>query len=532
MPLYPGAIIDLVPGFDEPMDPVRVNAHTAVVDVVRLRPREGKAWHFYIYKDGTVYQFVDTSCRAAADGAGNPDTISIEVWDGYPSIWDGSDPVPDYTDAQRAAMVRLLAWIFEAHPKIPRKMAADSVPGPTSHGLSWHRLGIDPWRVAGGLTYSPTPGKPCPGDAKIESLWAILAEALGVTLHKYNLGVHMQNPAVGRMTSVYGPRAPIPGVTTATFHAGIDIANVIGTDIVAAFAGRVIAAGENIVPYRSGLGVLIENPDGEAQYYGHLSKILVKVGQWVDKSALIGKMGATGNVTGPHLHFEIWANAKDHKSHRDPLIDFKHFGITPGVGAPVKTVPEADQIRLEASGHYTGEIDGIAGPLWDGAVRAFQRENGLREDGDFGQISRKTYDTRYYGHHKAVQERLKALIRPSTGRPYYEGAVDGIVGTWERNAVGAFQTDHGLLVDHVWGARSQATYEAVVAKPAPEPAPKPEPEPEPKPQPEPEPEPKPQPEPEPAPEAPPVVLPDGTDLDLLAEKITDLFLRRLAERLS
>jgi len=136
----------------------------------------------------------------------------------------------------------------------------------------------------------------------------------------------MINPAVGRITSEYGPRRLMGN----TFHAGIDIANATGTDVWAAFDGTVVETGTNIEPGRSGKGIRIRCDDGETTYYGHLSAILVRPGQRVQRGQHIGEMGATGNVTGPHLHFEIWRSASG-TTHRDPRIDFRHFGVTPGV---------------------------------------------------------------------------------------------------------------------------------------------------------------------------------------------------------
>lgn len=200
----------------------------------------------------------------------------------------------------------------------------------------------------------------------------------------------MASPARGRATSPYGPRKPIPGVTSASFHAGQDIANDTGTPIFAAFAGTVRKAGWGIVPYRSGNGILIANPDGEGQYYGHLSRIRVKVGQKVARGERIGDMGATGNVTGPHLHFETWAKATDYRSHYNPLVLFKKYGVRLGSGLlappPAKTPPTsttaptdwfdmASQADLEkavwavlnrdiAVGGATGERHGGKAPLY------------------------------------------------------------------------------------------------------------------------------------------------------------------------
>jgi murein DD-endopeptidase MepM/ murein hydrolase activator NlpD len=108
---------------------------------------------------------------------------------------------------------------------------------------------------------------------------------------------------------------PTRGVWTSGFgyrwgalHAGIDIANAIGTPILAASDGVVISAG----PY-AGYGnmVKLRHADGTVTLYGHLSSIGVDVGQRVWAGDQIAKMGNTGNSTGPHLHFEVHVNGTD-----------------------------------------------------------------------------------------------------------------------------------------------------------------------------------------------------------------------------
>lgn len=224
----------------------------------------------------------------------------------------------------------------------------------------------------------------------------------------------MTSPAQGRVSSEYGRRAPIPGVTSGTFHAGIDIANKVGTPVYAAFAGTVVGAGTNGVPGRSGKYILIQNPDGERQYYGHLNKIRVKAGQKVKQGQRIGDMGATGNVTGPHLHFEIWRNSS-HTSHRNPRIDFNHFGIAPG-SKPKATssAPKPKPAPKPAKGKSSAAVlkrqrdlnryakaglveDGIRGPVmkaWDKWVRQAQghlnkfrsSRKKLIKDGHYGPV--------------------------------------------------------------------------------------------------------------------------------------------------
>ena len=137
----------------------------------------------------------------------------------------------------------------------------------------------------------------------------------------------MANPAAGRVSSEfsYARKHPITGQITV--HYGIDIANATGTPINAAFSGTVEKVGWAIVAGRTGLGILIRNPDGERQYYGHLSVARVNRGQTVKEGQRIGDMGETGQVTGPHLHFETWDTAR---SPRNPRLWFSSHGLTPG----------------------------------------------------------------------------------------------------------------------------------------------------------------------------------------------------------
>ena len=111
-------------------------------------------------------------------------------------------------------------------------------------------------------------------------------------------------PVRGRITSPYGMRV-ISG--RKDFHAGIDIGSPTGTNIVAAESGRVSYAG-----YMRGYGnVIILSHDGAySTVYGHNSVNLVKKGQYVKRGNIIGKVGSTGNATGPHLHFEVRLSGK------------------------------------------------------------------------------------------------------------------------------------------------------------------------------------------------------------------------------
>jgi len=107
-------------------------------------------------------------------------------------------------------------------------------------------------------------------------------------------------------------------------HAGIDIANAIGTPVVAAADGIVIAAGAE-----GGYGNLVKlrHADGTVTLYGHNSSVLVTVGERVMAGDQIAKMGNTGNSTGPHCHFEVHLNGTDRV---DPVGWLAKRGLSPG----------------------------------------------------------------------------------------------------------------------------------------------------------------------------------------------------------
>lgn len=104
-----------------------------------------------------------------------------------------------------------------------------------------------------------------------------------------------------RPTSPFGWRQdPIHG--SRTWHAGMDLADSVGSPIIAAADGVVVFAG-----WRMGYGNLVEikHQNGFTSRYGHLYKPLVKESMRVNAGDLIALMGNTGRSTGPHLHFEV-----------------------------------------------------------------------------------------------------------------------------------------------------------------------------------------------------------------------------------
>ena len=111
-------------------------------------------------------------------------------------------------------------------------------------------------------------------------------------------------PAPGWLTSRFAYRlSPFTG--RREFHDGLDIADRIGTPVVATADGTVIHAGpEGLL----GNCVIINHGHGVTTRYGHLSKVLRKKGEKVKRGEVIGLMGSTGLSTGPHVHYEVRLN--------------------------------------------------------------------------------------------------------------------------------------------------------------------------------------------------------------------------------
>jgi peptidoglycan hydrolase-like protein with peptidoglycan-binding domain len=87
------------------------------------------------------------------------------------------------------------------------------------------------------------------------------------------------------------------------FHSGVDFIAPSGTPVYAAREGRVVFAGWADGGY--GFLVVVAHGKGERTWYAHLSRIDVRPGVWVGTGVRVGLVGATGDATGPHLHFEV-----------------------------------------------------------------------------------------------------------------------------------------------------------------------------------------------------------------------------------
>ncbi|GAP97696.1 peptidase M23B [Leptolyngbya sp. NIES-2104] len=229
--------------------------------------------------------------------APNPSTAQT------PTTPAGSDAFIDRTDYGLGATERIAPETTIAKPIAPKQYAATdsvSVAPVEVGGFKLSVKGID-WSTV-------TPPNP-------------VGSAYGTVQNYYNRTVR----PIGRIgngdlklifplsipapiTSIFGWRLhPITG--DARLHTGTDIGAPLGTPVLAALTGRVIMA-----DFFGGYGLAIgleHNAGAQQTLYAHLSEIFVKPGDIVKQGSVIGRVGSTGNSTGPHLHFEVRQQTTD-----------------------------------------------------------------------------------------------------------------------------------------------------------------------------------------------------------------------------
>jgi murein DD-endopeptidase MepM/ murein hydrolase activator NlpD len=129
--------------------------------------------------------------------------------------------------------------------------------------------------------------------------------------------VLMEAPVQGRLSSPFGLRRFFNGEERNP-HVGLDLAAPAGTPVKAPAAGKITLVGDY---FFNGRTVLIDHGQGFISMVCHLSAVDVKAGQGVSRGQVVGKVGATGRATGPHLHWTISLN----DARVDPRIFLGNF---------------------------------------------------------------------------------------------------------------------------------------------------------------------------------------------------------------
>src|SRR5699024_2520130 len=204
-----------------------------------------------------------------------------------------------------------------------------------------------------------------------------------------------------KITSNFGYRIhPISKVRK--LHAGVDLIKNHNDPIYSFTNGTVSFAGWN----NQGFGnlVIVNEPNGYRHFYAHLNRINVQSGQKVTTNTIIGRQGATGNVTGSHLHYEVrnknnvaidpikYLNSKGGKKRvikklnvdgyrgRDTITRWQQFLGTPQDGkiSRVSTAIKKWQAFLNKYGNAKLKVDGIEGKA---TIKATQKFLGTTQDG-------------------------------------------------------------------------------------------------------------------------------------------------------
>lgn len=191
MAIYPGAKKRLISKWNKfsITRHRRMNLHVAVTNADSLfsmfSNSNAACSHFYVAKDGTVEQYIDTKYRSASDMNGNDSTISVETAGGLGN--SAKLNAEKWTPEQVEALAKLWEWAQETHG-IKNQVAKNTQTNDNSSGLSWHRLGVignfrgrggvlETSYHTGGILYSKAKGKECPGDAKILQIPGIWEKA-------------------------------------------------------------------------------------------------------------------------------------------------------------------------------------------------------------------------------------------------------------------------------------------------------------------------------------------------------------------
>ncbi|MDG9685695.1 peptidoglycan-binding protein [Streptomyces sp. DH18] len=252
------------------------------------------------------------------------------------------------------------------------------------------------------------------------------------------------NPALGRFPAGGHYGAPRGGAS----HAGQDVSNSIGTAVHAAAGGTVVRRSwGGGLPGRTGNALVISHGNNQYTYYGHLNAYRVGLNAKVSAGQRIADMGATGNVTGPHLHFETHSgrlgttvNPVSFLAARGVDLSGGWSRIDPGAsGATVVVI----QHLMNQRGHGLA-ADGKYGSVSVEAVKRFQRSKGLVAD---GQVGPATWPALVYTLRQGASGSHVRALQAALNKRDARLAVDGGFGSVTTSAVRAYQSVNRLVAD-------------------------------------------------------------------------------------
>lgn len=138
---------------------------------------------------------------------------------------------------------------------------------------------------------------------RIEADWMVLNEAKAMDREATDFAGKAVWPAIGPISGVFGSQRVLNGKPKSP-HRGVDVAAPKGEPVNAMLAGVVTVAEPDM--YYTGGTVMIDHGHGVKSLYAHLSEVSVEVGQRLNSGDMLGRIGATGRVTGPHLHLSLY----------------------------------------------------------------------------------------------------------------------------------------------------------------------------------------------------------------------------------
>lgn len=259
-------------------------------------------------------------CIAA--GVGGAAALALQIFDVTPA--SAATPASvRVASAVQAAPAKATTVLYQVRPH-------DTLSGiATSHHVvgGWQRLYTDNKAVIG-----PNPNLIRPGEKLAVHVGGIAhplakAPAEPAPAAKPKAAV---KPADSGWTKPVGDAAIGTGYHVAGanwssgYHTGVDFLVGTGTPVHSVAAGTVVSAGWDGA---YGNDVIIKHADGKYTLYAHQSKLLVSAGQTVTEGRQIGLSGATGNVTGPHLHFEV-RTTPYYGSDIDPVAYLRSHGVS------------------------------------------------------------------------------------------------------------------------------------------------------------------------------------------------------------